>query len=211
MTPDVVGFRNHKDAASYLAALPNVAYLADDLVYQIIDLPVCQPMFDELEIYGLNNRADRIIASQIEERHARVNLGLVDDDGGVRDSVFQMVRNLQRTTPLLVFAAHSTVADAFGLSLSKWCMNHAVVTGETSQKKKLATIKLFNSGGVDVLVGTASLATGTDGMDQVCDCLVILDDTDDDALRRQLIGRIMPRGASSSPAAMKRVYRVVLT
>jgi hypothetical protein len=52
------------------------------------------------------------------------------------------------------------------------------------------------------------LATGTDGLDRVCDTLVILDDTDDDALRRQLIGRIMPRGDYVS-IADKQVFRFV--
>ena len=52
--------------------------------------------------------------------------------------------------------------------------------GGTPQKKKAAYIDAFRDGVLDVLVGTASLATGTDGLDKVCDCLVILDDTDDD-------------------------------
>jgi hypothetical protein len=63
---------------------------------------------------------------------------------------------------------------------------------------------------LDVLVGTATLATGTDGLDKVCDTLIILDDTDDDSLRRQLVGRIMPRGTSTD-ASMKKVFRIVLT
>ena len=63
---------------------------------------------------------------------------------------------------------------------------------------------------LDVLVGTATLATGTDGMDKVCDQLIILDDTDDDALRRQLVGRIMPRGGDGD-ASSKSVYRFLLT
>jgi hypothetical protein len=41
----------------------------------------------------------------------------------------------------------------------------------------------------------------------VCDTLVILDDTDDDALRRQLIGRILPRGADDG-TAVKRIVRL---
>jgi hypothetical protein len=40
----------------------------------------------------------------------------------------------------------------------------------------------------------------------MCNTLIILDDTDDDSLRRQLIGRIMPRGADTD-ASMKRVFR----
>lgn len=59
-----------------------------------------------------------------------------------------------------------------------------------------------------VLIGTATLATGTDGLDRVCDTLLILDDTEDDSLRRQLIGRIMPRGDFVSTTA-KQVIRLM--
>jgi hypothetical protein len=41
----------------------------------------------------------------------------------------------------------------------------------------------------------------------VCDIFLIVDDTEDDALRRQLIGRIMPRGDFVSTTA-KKVYRL---
>ena len=56
------------------------------------------------------------------------------------------------------------------------------------------TIDSFRAGATNVLIGTATLATGTDGLNRVCDNMIILDDTEDDSLRRQLIGRIMPRG-----------------
>jgi hypothetical protein len=61
-----------------------------------------------------------------------------------------------------------------------------------------------------VLVGTASLATGTDGLDKMCDSLIILDDTEDDSLRRQLVGRIMPRGEAAD-ASKKQVHRLLLS
>ena len=57
------------------------------------------------------------------------------------------------------------------------------------------------------LVGTQTLATGTDGLDKMCDLLVILDDTEDNAMRRQLIGRIMPRGHATAVAHTNRVIR----
>jgi superfamily II DNA or RNA helicase len=84
-----------------------------------------------------------------------------------------------------------------------------LVTGQTPAKKKSARLEAFKDGVLDVLVGTATLATGTDGLDKVCDWLVIFDDTDDDALRRQLIGRIMPRGMDVD-ASRKNVHRLVL-
>lgn len=208
--PKVLGFRNHDSAAEYLAALPRVAYLPDDLVYQIQDIEVPSVWPAEAETYGLNRRTGRIMASQIEERHARVNLNLVDDSGMVRDYIYNILTDLvgAATTPSLVFAAHSTVADALGASLHAHRVKHAVVHGGTPAKKKAAYIETFKDGVLDVLVGTASLATGTDGLDKMCDTLIILDDTDDDALRRQLVGRIMPRGEGGD-VAVKQVYRLV--
>jgi superfamily II DNA or RNA helicase len=209
---DVQPFRNFKDAAEYLAALPYVAYLPDDLQYQIMDISVPAHWPAEADTYGINRRTERIIASQIEERHARVNLALVDDSGKVRSDIYEILTDLvgAATTPSLVFAAHSTVADALGARLYENRVKHAVVKGTTPAKKKAAYIAAFNDGVLDVLVGTATLATGTDGMDKVCDQLIILDDTDDDALRRQLVGRIMPRGGDGD-ASSKQVYRILLT
>ncbi len=212
--PKVVGFRNYhgeKAAAEYLAALPGVFYLEDDLEYQIQDVPVPATWPDEAERYGLNDRAGRIMASQMEERHARINLALVDDSGRLRAEIYDILHGLisSATTPSLVFAVHSTVADALGALLHEKKVTHAVVTGDTSAKQKLALIEKFKAGGLEVLVGTATLATGPDGLDKMCDNLIILDDTDDDSLRRQLIGRIMPRGADTD-ASGKSVYRLVL-
>lgn len=211
MEPKVTGFRNYDSAAEYLAALPRVAYLPDDLVYQIQDVEVPMVWPTEAERFGLNRRAGRIIASQIEERHARVNLSLVDEYGMVRADIYKILTDLvgAATTPSLVFAAHSTVAEALGARLQVNRVKHAVVHGGTSAKTKAAHIDAFKAGTYQVLVGTATLATGTDGMDKMCDTLVILDDTDDPSLRRQLVGRIMPRGVGGNAAA-KRVHRLVL-
>jgi superfamily II DNA or RNA helicase len=77
------------------------------------------------------------------------------------------------------------------------------VTGDLSQKDKEHALNLFKSGHLHALVGTATLATGTDGLDKVCHTLIIVDDTDDDALRRQLIGRIMHRGAGQATSQKK--------
>lgn len=210
--PIVTGFHRHKDAASYLASLPKVEYLPDDLVYTIDDVMVPTPPPYELVAFGLNARTDRIIASQMEERHALVNLALIDDSGRLDPYIYNLVNDMvvDAKGPVLVFAAHSTVAEALSVSLQLHRVDHAVVTGATSKTAKQKALSMFKTGLINLLVGTASLATGTDGMDVVCDTLIILDDTDDDSLRRQLIGRIMPRGISSNSQS-KRVHRIVLT
>ena len=85
---------------------------------------------------------------------------------------------------------------------------HAVVTGQTPKAQKDELVTRFKRGEFEVLVGTASISTGTDGIDKMCDWLIILDDTTDDAARRQLVGRIMPRGADTD-ASRKQVYRLL--
>lgn len=211
-TPKVLGFRNYPDAAAYLAALPGVYYLPDDLVWSIdeVDLEVDED--PALVKYGYDARTHRVMGSIIEEKHKRIFNALVDDDGQLTPDVRLLLHKLlaQATTPVLVFANHSTVADAADESLAN--LGHIVtkVTGKTPAKKKEARIQAFRDRVLDVLVGTATLATGTDGLDKMCDCLIILDDTDDDSLRRQLVGRIMPRGEAAD-ASMKKVYRIQLT
>jgi superfamily II DNA or RNA helicase len=208
--PKVLGFLHHPDAASYLAAMPGVSYLPDDLVYTITDIPI--PEWDDvdLEDYGYDSKNHRVMASQIEERHTRVFRALVNDQNLVQDHVYRELETLlaRATTPVLVFSAHSTVANALNVTLGLRGVQSDVVVGDLTPKQKRLRIEKFLSGDTDVLVGTATLATGTDGMDKVCDWLIIIDDTDDDALRRQLVGRIMPRGLDTD-VAKKKVYRLV--
>lgn len=206
-TPNVVGFQRFKDAAEYLAAIPNVLYLPDELVYTINDVPVQWPVEPAFETYGYDKRTHRIMASQIEARHRELYNALVTPRGYLNHEALTVIRGMPR--PTLVFATHSTVAEAAGRSSVAGSSERvAVVTGDTSTKMKAEILQQFRDGELDVLIGTATLATGTDGLDKVCDTLVILDDTDDAALRRQLIGRIMPRGADGDATA-KHVYRIV--
>lgn len=202
-------FRNFKDAADYLSSLPGVFYLPDDLVYTINDISYPEEVPWPMEVYGYNERKHRVIASQIEERHTRRYQGLVDAEGYLHDYVFEILTDLAgaATTPLLMYCDHATVAEALSKSLIEAQVKHGLVTGDTSKKVKDAIIQTFKAGVYDVLVGTATLATGTDGLDKMCDWLVIVDDTQDPSLRRQLIGRIMPRGEDVD-ASKKQVYRL---
>lgn len=210
--PNVLGFQRYADAAEYLADLPGVYYLPDDLVYSIVDLSIPEKNFSEMDQFGLDVRRDRMIASLIEEKHARIMHTLIAEDGSLDIVAYEVLTDLvgSANTPVLIYANHSTVALALAKSLDHYKVEYGLVTGQTSKLIKAEMIRLFNQGDLEVLVGTASLATGTDGMDKVCDRLIILDDTDDPSLRRQLIGRIMPRGADAD-ATKKQVYRLVLT
>lgn len=210
MMPKVLGFLKYPDAASYLADLPGVSYLPDDLVYSICDVPIAEWDDADLDDYGYDAKNHRVMASIIEERHTRVFRALVNDQNLVHDHVYRELETLlaRATTPVLVFSAHSTVANALHVTLESRGVQSDVVVGDLTPKQKRLRIEKFLSGDTDVLVGTATLATGTDGMDKVCDWLIILDDTDDDSLRRQLVGRIMPRGLDTD-VSKKNVYRLV--
>lgn len=208
MVPKVLGFLNHTDAADYLSSLPNVYHLPDDLVYDIEPVPYQQFLSRSLVEYGYNGRDHRMIASIMERRHTERYQGLVDDQGFLKPRIYGQLKRIidDSSTPVMIFSNHSTIAEATAKALDRARKRYAIVTGNTPKKVKEAILSEFRAGVHDILIGTATLATGTDGLDRVCDTLVILDDTDDDALRRQLVGRIMPRGAFSN-VSDKRIFR----
>lgn len=213
-TPNVTGFLHYADAETYLASMDNVFYLPDELVYSIDEIWLAEYVAPEINAYGYNPWKHKMIASQIEDKHTRIYQSLVTRDGWLATSTATQLRRLIRdsSTPVLVFVNHSTIAEAAMKTLCDEIGSERVrlVTGKTSLAEKNSAVEAFNRGDLKVLIGTSTLATGTDGMDKVCDHLIILDDTEDDAQRRQLIGRIMPRGASSDTSS-KRVTRFNFT
>lgn len=208
-TPNVTGFQRYPDAAAFLADLPGVYYLPDDLVYTIEEHDIWQKPLPELEHHRYNRRKHKMVASLMEERHTLVQQHLIKIDGRLNDEVLAQVEILLKKVrgPVLIFANHATVAVAVAKSLDQARHDVALVTGDTKASRKDEWINEFRKGDLPILVGTTTLATGTDGLDKVCDTLIIVDDTDDDALRRQLIGRIMPRGADTD-ASKKQVHRI---
>ena len=68
-------FVQSKDAAAYLASLPQVLYLPDDLVYTINEVPIAAAHLPHMDRYGYDERRHQMIGSLIEERHARVYQG----------------------------------------------------------------------------------------------------------------------------------------
>lgn len=213
MIPEVTGFRafpgDPDGAAKYLASLDNVFYVPDDQNYTIVDLPLPVQLSPELEKYGLNERKNRLIASTMELKHTIVDLALVQDDGFLNEDAFKLLVDARLLKePTLVYAEHSSVALALSRTLRFHGIGHALVTGAFSTKLKLQELQRFRDGTVDILVGTSSLATGTDGLDKICHNLIILDDTQDNSLRRQIIGRILHRGVNSSPQISKSISRV---
>lgn len=209
--PRVSGFTHYPDAASFLADLPNVEYIEDDLVYDIEDIEVELGVPSELLTLGVDRRRERMVGSLIERKHTVINHMLVRDDGLLVTEVAELLVQAvdDSDTPVLVFAVHKDVALAAAKSLR--AANHATstVNGQMSKVAKNEAIEDFKAGKLRALIGTQTLATGTDGLDKVCDLLVIIDDTEDDAMRRQLIGRIMPRGEATTTTHSNRVVRIV--
>lgn len=212
VTPIVTGFRNHADAAEYLSSLPYVAYLPDDteLAIQDIDLNLDKYVPADLLGLGLNHRTRRITASAMEERHQVKYHKLLDSGGLLRQDVYEVLSELAggATTSVLLYCSSSKVAEGLAKRCDEYRVSYGLITGAVSTKLKASIKQSFIDGDIDVLIGTSSLATGMDGVDKMCDTLIIVDDTDDDALRRQLMGRILPRGLDTDTTG-KSVYRLV--
>lgn len=210
MMPKVTGFLHHKDAEAYLAAMPQVVYVPDNVKATIVDIPLLESVPDEFEVYGLNRRTNRIIASQMEERHQRAFLNMIDDEGLLRDDIYEILTHLvgMASTPVILYCNSSQIAEALMRSCYQYHVSAELLTGKTSPKEKNVVLNKFKRGQLDVLIGTATLATGTDGLDKVCNTMIIVHDTDDPSLRRQLMGRILPRGRDVD-ASSKQFLRLV--
>lgn len=212
--PLVDGFRNFDGAEDYLKHLPKVHYVEDEAIKQITigDVFVDVELPEEFEEFGLDRRSGRVMASLMETRHTRKRLSMIGADGLIRPEVYDEISFLvgQASTPTLIFCNSSTIATALWNTADKHGAAASLITGKTPARVKEERVEEFRRGELDVLIGTATLATGTDGIDKVCDHLLIVDDTDDDALRRQLMGRILPRGLDTD-VSQKVVTRLVFS
>lgn len=211
MTPEVVGFRSQQSAAEFLAAMRNVLHVPDDVDYTVQDVPLPRQMSLEFDEYGLSPFGQRLMASQIEARHTERRFNLVDANDQFRQSVYDELSRLVGDLPptkVLMFCNSSRIAEALYQCLCSNGVPAGIITGKDSKKVKEKELHRFIHGDVEVLVGTASIATGTDGIDKVSDLLILVDDTDDESLRRQIIGRILPRGADTN-ASKKVIYRLI--
>jgi len=204
-TPDVTGFKEYPDAAAYLAAMDNVAYLPDNVEYEIDEVAYSFELEPAFHDYGLLSRSHKLAASQIEKEHARILYSTVDRTGFLHKPLQELVEQ-HINGPTLIFCNHSSIAEATKRSFATKGYTTVLVTGKTTAAVKQRNLDAFRSGDVNLLIGTASLATGTDGLDKVCNTLIILDDIQDDSLRRQLIGRILPRGEDTD-TSQKRIHR----
>lgn len=209
MMPIVTGFLRFSNAGDYLASLQNVVYLPDNVFATIVDVPLTVHIPDEFDTYGLNRKTGRIMASDMEARHQRTYLALVNDDGKFHEEIYERISTLagMASGPVLLYCNSARVALALAASAEAHRANIACITGAMSSIYKHDLLEKFKRGELDVLIGTATLATGTDGLDKVCDTMIIVHDTNDPSLRRQLMGRILPRGEDAD-ASNKQFYRL---
>lgn len=215
MMPLVKGFIKYPNAKNgaeeYLKNLPLVFWIPDEAIYDINDVEIRRPVPPEFETYGYDRRSGRIMASLMEKKHRLLDIQLIDEvDGGLWYEVEKELTELigQAQTPVLVFCNLERIAFAMARTCDRLNTNYRLVTGSTTAKEKHRSMDEFRAGKVDVLIGTATLATAADGLDVVCDTMILLNDTEDDALRRQLVGRILPRGLSLDYGS-KRFWRIV--
>jgi superfamily II DNA or RNA helicase len=211
--PNVIGFRDGRPAKEHLAALPHVYYVEDPHEnFPIGEINVQIPLPDAFEKYGLDVRTGRIMASQMETAAAARKLQYIDDFGVLRYEIYSELVNLagQSIGPTLVFCARKTIAEAAHDAAIQHGARSGLVVYDANNVRALAPLAAFKDNLLDVLFGTATMSTGVDGLDKVCDLLILLDDTDDDSLRRQVIGRILPRGASTD-IRKKLVARINVT
>jgi superfamily II DNA or RNA helicase len=209
--PRVKEFLRYPDAPSFLADMRHVEYIEDDLEYTIVDEPLVLPVRPHVLTYGLDHRRKRVFGSILERKHALLHHMLMDENGMLAQDVLDLLLRevMSAPTPVLVFAWHLEIGRAAVRSLLNAGYTAAMVDGKMPLAAKDEVIEEFRAGNLQALVGTQTLATGTDGLDKMCDVLFILDDTEDNAMRRQLIGRIMPRGHATTVAHTNRVVRVV--
>ena len=213
--PLVKGFLKYESAEEYLKKLPRVHFVEDEAIKQvkIEDISVVTILPVSLTYAGLDKRRQRVCASMIEKKHAVAHHQILTKSGRLTSMVLgRLLPFLSRENqqPLLIFCAHAAIAEKVCESLLVNGFSANLITGKTPAAEKKARVDAFIQGTFKTLVGTASLATGTDGIDKMCDRLFIIDDTNDDALRRQLIGRILPRGLDAD-VSKKEVYRLVFS
>lgn len=200
--PNFVRFIDYNGAFQYLDAQPWCSYIEDtaDWRKETLDLPT---HVDELfERYGLDVANKRIMASMMEKGHRRTNMRFIDDATGkirqeIQDAIFALRKTHSTHTKWLIFCSHKTVANAlYGSAVNQEKL--FLITGDTKEAVADEQKRAFiHATGVADLIGTSTLAEGVDGIDKVCQALLILDDlVGDDAKRRQLVGRILPRGRS---------------
>lgn len=206
--PLVEGFLRFESAEEYLSKLKRVGYVPDTNTIPIIDADFYIGLPKEVEDFGLFRNDGRIAASIMELSHKTSFYKRVHFDGSIHAEVLDVLMSyLDTDEKVLIYVNRARIAKILYEDLLDLRVKDVrLITGKTPKQKKAEELEEFISGDTRVLIGTATLATGADGMDKVCHNLLIFDDTPDDSLRRQVMGRILPRGAGADQA-VKNIVR----
>jgi superfamily II DNA or RNA helicase len=208
--PNVVGFKDYPDAASFLEALPGVYYMEDTANFTIVNHLHEVPAPPAWTTHNFDARTRLLMHSMMTRRVSWQKLHYLNDRGFLRQEVGEWLEDrIPHGAPSLIYCDKTSVAEPAFDWLEGMYSGVEILTGKTSKKRKEEIINNFRAGRILRLVATATLATGTDGLDKVCDTLLILQDTQDDSLRRQLIGRILPRGDADANKKVH-IHRLVL-
>lgn len=211
--PKVIGFRDYVDAEQYLISLPQVFRVPELFTPTIEDVPMdlSRHVPDEFDTYGVNHREARIEASIMGKSWSELFLKTINEKGELQEELYDMLSDLLEGVqgPVILYCDSRRIAMALHTSLTaNGVQDVAIIDGTTPEKSKTELLNKFRAKQVDYLVATSTIGTGTDGLDKVCDTLIIVHDTSDDSKRKQIMGRILPRGTFED-ASGKTIYRLL--
>lgn len=180
------------------SSLKRIFIEKEALVYKEknITLPIDNDRYDLLETYSVYGAQPMQVSNSVRQKLAYLNYLKYcsyikrDSEGemrlyGTREDVLDIINNHADRNPI-VYCFSSKVSklyfdDYLGISYQ--------VDGKTTKKRKEAAIEAYKAIG-GVMFATDSISTGTDGLQEVTNTIIILDDTMDGTNREQLIGRI---------------------
>lgn len=170
----------------------------EDLVYKETNIIVhtinkYSEILEEYSVYGKNNIQ---VSNSVRQKMAYLNYLKYchyidrDDNGELklydsRDEVLSIIYDYIGRDPI-VYCFSSKVSKLYFESFFGKCYQ---VDGKTSKKNKEKAIADYKRLG-GIMFATDSISTGTDGLQEVTNTIIILDDTMDGTNREQLIGRI---------------------
>ena len=170
----------------------------EDLVYKTIEkvLPILTSDYECLETYSVYGKDNIQVSNSVRQKMAYLNYlkfcqYIERDEGGEvrlnipRADVFEILNEYAHKNPI-VYCFSSKVSKLY---FDHWFGECYQVDGKTSKKNKELSIAAYKEKG-GVMFATDSISTGTDGLQQVTNTIIILDDTMDGTNREQLIGRI---------------------
>jgi len=212
-TPLVDGFLKHHSAEAFLADLPYVFHVPDTPDIPIQDSIIDLDLPEYFARYGLHPNGIRIMASDMERRKTEEKLLYLSlTQGYVRTRIIRWVYErpaIKAGRRIILFCASKTIAEALANEFIDKKEPLSLITGDVNKETRLIEVQRFIDGESMILIGTSAMATGLNGLDKVCDDMALVHDTDDNMLRKQLIGRVKARGKDSDNSN-KRVDRLTV-